>query len=84
MIEKTLSSVLLADQVNDQVSDQVEKLLSVMGNEALTAAELMRRLKLTHRPTFRKNYLNPALDGGLIERTVPDKPQSRNQKYRKK
>lgn len=84
IIERTLASILVTDQVNDQVSDQVKKLLSVMGSEALTATELMRRLKLTHRPTFRKNYLNPALEDGLIERTVPDKPHSRNQKYRKK
>jgi hypothetical protein len=43
----------------------------------------MKRLGLSHRPTFRKNYLNPALEQKLIERTLPDKPNSRNQKYRK-
>jgi hypothetical protein len=42
----------------------------------------MTRLKLSHRPTFRANYLNPALTTGLIERTIPDKPNSRLQKYR--
>ena len=47
------------------------------------SAELMKRLGLSHRPTFRKNYLNPALEQKLIERTLPDKPNSRNQKYRR-
>ena len=79
------------DQVTDQVSDQaadqdkapVERLLSALGEEMLSAAELMERLGLSHKPTFRKNYLNPALEQKLIERTIPDKPNSRNQKYRK-
>jgi len=31
---------------------------------------------------FRKAYLQPALDAGLIEMTVPDKPRSTRQKYR--
>lgn len=62
----------------------VEKLLSVLGDETLSAMEIMERLDLSHRPTFRKNYLHPALEEGAIEMTIPEKPKSRNQKYRKK
>ena len=72
-----------SDQVTDQVKTPVNRLLSALGNEVLSATELMQRLSLSHRPTFRKNYLNPALEQKLIERTIPDKPTSRNQKYRK-
>ena len=76
-----------ADQVGDQVTDQdkspIDRLLAVLGNAELSAAEIMKRLGLSHKPTFRKNYLNPALDQKRIERTIPDKPNSRNQKYRK-
>ena len=71
------------DPVSDLVSDPVKKLLITLGNEELAISELMRRMGLSHKPTFRKNYLNPALEAGLIERTIPDKPNSRNQKYRK-
>ncbi|MFA2533640.1 Fic family protein [Pseudomonas chlororaphis] len=49
---------------------------------ALKAGELMQHLQLTHRPTFRNNYLNPALAAGLIEMTDPDSPRSLVQKYR--
>ena len=51
--------------------------------ETLSATDLMERLGLSHKPTFRKNYLNPALEQKLIERTIPNKPNSKNQKYRK-
>lgn len=60
-----------------------KKLVNVLGNEVLTTNEIMLRLGMTHKPTFRKNYLNPAIEMGLVEMTVPGKPRSRYQKYRK-
>lgn len=88
-IEFLLSALVVAlrdspstDQVTDQVSDQVAALLRALGTKTLSALECMKRLKLSHRPTFRANYLNPALSAGLIEYTIPNKPQSRLQKYR--
>lgn len=62
----------------------VQKLLDVLGDEVLSATEIMERLGLSHRPTFRKNYLVPALAQRIIEMTIPEKPKSRNQRYRKK
>jgi len=47
-----------------------------------TGLPCMKKLGLSHRPTFRKNYLQPALEAGLIERTLPDKPNSSLQQYR--
>ena len=87
MLEIIRDTLKNTDQVGDQVTDQVDspilRLLSVLGDETLSAAEIMKRLGLAHRPTFRKNYLNPALEAHLIERTIPDKPNSSKQKYRK-
>jgi ATP-dependent DNA helicase RecG len=57
-------------------------LLSVLGHRARTAAEIMRDLEMNHRPTLRDNYMHPALQTGLVEMTVPGKPNSRLQKYR--
>ncbi len=48
----------------------------------LAALEFMKRLKVPHRPTFRTNFLRPAIAAGLVEPTLPDKPNSRLQKYR--
>jgi len=69
------------DQVGDQVSDQVKRLLKAIENRQISAIELMESLSLSHRPTFRKNYLHPALEAGLIEMTMPDSPKSPTQKY---
>ncbi len=72
------------DQNTDQDKTPVEKLLDALGNDTLSATDLMARLHLSHRPTFRKNYLTPALKQNQIERTIPDKPKSKHQKYRRK
>ncbi|MCI1305637.1 MAG: Fic family protein [Lachnospiraceae bacterium] len=69
---------------DDTISPSVKKLLDAIGDKERSATELMNILGLSHRPTFRKNYLNPALEMGLIEMTISDKPNSRNQKYRRK
>ncbi len=73
----------VSDQVTDQVDTPVQRLLSVLGDETLPATGIMKRLGLSHRPTFRKNYLDPALEAHLIERTIPDKPNSSKQEYRR-
>ena len=73
----------VTDPVGDPVSTQVAALLETLGGGELSTHELMEALGLSHRQTFRENYLRPALNAGLIERTIPDKPNSRNQKYRR-
>ncbi len=73
-----------SDQVNDQDETCVKRLLAILGKDTLSAVEIMERLGLSHRPTFRKNYLNPALEKLFIERTIPDKPNSKNQRYRRR
>ena len=71
-----------SDQVGDQVSDQVARLLAALQDGAKSATELMASLKLSHRPTFRNNYIRPALSAGLVEMTRPESPTAKNQRYR--
>ena len=78
----SLKEFLHTEQVREQVTDQVKKLMAALGGKTLSARELLQRLGLKHRPTFAANYLRPALNLGLIEMTVPDKPNSSRQKYR--
>ena len=69
-------------EVTDQVTDQVKKLLRALKTGEKSGKELIEELKLKHKPTFRMNYLKPAIEAGLIELTIPEKPKSRFQKYR--
>ena len=78
------TTVVGNDDVEEQRDPLVDKLREAIGNDVLSASEIMKRLGLSHRPTFRQNYLNPALSNGIVEMTIPDKPNSRNQKYRLK
>lgn len=66
------------------VPPKLQLLLDKLGNETLPAAEIMQRMGLRNRPAFVSGYLHPALEQGLIEMTLPDKPSSKNQKYRRK
>ncbi len=83
IILETLDAAPMSDQATDQANDQVKAVLKAFGHNAdITSDELLRRLGLRHKPTFRKNQLNPALASGLIEMTEPDSPRSPTQRYR--
>jgi ATP-dependent DNA helicase RecG len=69
------------DQVADEVTPQVRRLLAVCDGELLRE-ELQERIGLADRKHFRTDYLRPALNAGLIKMTIPDKPTSSKQKYR--
>ena len=82
VILESLRTPAPADQEDDQVTDQVARLLHALRTGPKSAARLMADLRLSHRPTFRRNYLHPAMSAGLVEMTRPASPSAKNQKYR--
>lgn len=82
----------ILDEVSEQVrksandvSEYVKRMLKVMEFEVpYTTLSLMELLGLKSRETFRKNYMDPALSMGVVERTIPEKPNSKNQRYIKR
>lgn len=77
-----ISAQISAD--NEQLSEYIKKLLGVMEYDIpYTSKTLMEKLGLRSREGFRRNYLSPAVDMNLIRMTIPDKPNSRNQRYMK-
>ena len=74
-----------ATQKDAYLPETVQKLLDVMDFDVpYSAAQLMEKLGLKSRASFRKLYLLPALEKNLIAMGVPDKPTSRNQTYIRK
>lgn len=65
-------------------SININKLLSVMDyGVPMTSNEIMKKLKIKSNETLRATYLNPAIEDGVVELTIPDKPTSKNQMYYK-
>ena len=56
--------------------------MEVMKEGALSAEEIMRKLQLKHRASFRKTCLIPAMKEGRVEMTQPDSSRSPSQRYR--
>lgn len=82
ILDEVLSQIRRSD---DTISEYLKKMLDVMDFEVpYTAAAIMGMLGIKSRETFRKNYMDPALRLGLVVRTIPDKPNSKNQRYIKK
>ena len=46
-----------------------------------TSSAIMEQLGLKLKENLRKNYINPAIELGVIKMTLPDKPNSKNQRY---
>ena len=69
---------------HEGVGVPVTLLLEKLGEDTLSAQQIMERLGLKSRASFRKVYLVPALEQKLIEMEFPDKPNSSKQRYRRK
>ena len=60
---------------------EVKRLLKAMEGDN-SRQEFQKKLKLKNADHFRKAYLLTAMDAGLVDMTLSDKPKSRLQKYR--
>ncbi len=82
ILEKNHNTPQDALQVSPQVTEQVEHLLTVLAG-MMNRVQLQAAIRLQDRSHFVSAYLKPALDAGLIEMTIPAKPTSPNQRYRR-
>ncbi|MBO5387296.1 MAG: Fic family protein [Lachnospiraceae bacterium] len=82
-IDKILDEV--AGQIlesGEQMTEYLKRMLDVMEYDMpYTATAIMEKLGLRSKETFRKNYMNPALELNIVRMTIPDKPNSKNKRY---
>ncbi len=85
-IDKILDDVSAqVSEDNEQLSEYLKRLLEIMEYDVpYTSNTLMDKLGLKSKEGFRRNYLRPAIDMNLICMTIPDKPNSKNQRYVKR
>ena len=74
-------NVQVTPEVTPDVTPEVMRLLNIIQGE-ISRKDLRTKMNLKDDEHFRKAYLLPAINANLIEMTIPDKPKSRNQKYR--
>ncbi|MDZ7700325.1 MAG: Fic family protein [Deltaproteobacteria bacterium] len=74
MIEEVLADHAGTEHDTEYLTEQVERLIRIIGEDAYASKELMAALNLNHRPTFLYTYLQPAIKAGLIEMTRPQTP----------
>lgn len=86
VIRDTLQEISEAQTENTEksISVPIKLLLEKLDGDTLFAQQIMERLGLKSRASFRKVYLVPALEQKLIEMEYPDKPNSSKQRYRRK
>ena len=82
-IDKILDDISVQiSEDSEQLSEYVKRMLEIMEYDTpYTSAALMKKLGLKSKEGFRRNYLQPAIKLNLIHMTIPDKPNSRNQRY---
>ena len=60
---------------------QVKTLVELIGEDMFSVKELMGLMQLKDRENFLNNYLNPAIEAGLVAPLYPENPKHPKQKY---
>ena len=72
----------MTPHVAAQVTAEVTAQVAAFCREPKPAKAIMAELGLKHWKTFQANYLEPLMGMGILERTIPDKPRIRLQRYK--
>ena len=68
-------------QSTPEVTPEVKKIIMSLQGE-MSRSDIQEEMGLKDEKHFREAYLLPSIEINAIEMTIPDKPRSRNQRYR--
>ena len=79
----SLNLVTEGEKVTKSATKSTETMNEVLAfcEQPKSLTEIMIRLGLKHRNNTKNRYINPLIEGGFLEMTIPEKPNSKNQKY---
>lgn len=78
-VEHAVDTTQVATQVTTQVD--ISDKITAYCKEPRKKSEIMAYCGYKNAKSFTKKYLKPLMDQGLITMTIPDKPNSQNQRY---
>lgn len=78
----SVTNLVTGDEASDEASveDKKELILSFC-QKPRSKSEIQKHLGINSERYVRQKLLMPLLEEGRLERTIPDKPSSPNQKY---
>lgn len=84
MINETIDELIESEKlIQSSISIYIDKLMNALKkNIWYTSSEILSLLHLKSKETLRKNYIDPAIKNGLMILEFPNKPTSRNQRYK--
>lgn len=86
MIDRTLTDLIKeTDEADHTISIYINKMFTSLNkNTWYTSNQILNKLNLKSKETLRKNYIDPAIKNGFMVLEFPNKPTSRNQRYKLK
>ncbi|MDD4149573.1 MAG: hypothetical protein PHE33_06050 [Bacteroidales bacterium] len=71
----------VSGELSGELSGEVKRVVIVL-RKHMKRSEIQSLLQLKHDDYFRINYINPAIELGMIELLFPETPNHPNQKYK--
>ena len=69
------------DKAQDEAQDEVSMKIIEFCKQERNIFEIMNYIGYKNRTRFRRDYIKPLVEKGMLKMTIPDKPTSKNQKY---